>query len=120
LRVALASVGGSFQNLRPSASVAIAVYDSTQTWGKPDRGIQLFGRAKAANGRDERGAMELYARRFPAYERNDLSSYRFYVFRPTRIKLFDERALGPGLFVTAAIRDGRVTWGGTERYIADA
>ena len=108
------------ENIRSNPSIAIAVYDSTQTWGKPDRGIQLFGKAKQARGRDERDALALYGRRFPAYAQDDLSSYRFYMFRPTRIKLFDEHVLGAGLFVTAAIRDGRVAWERTERYVADA
>src|SRR5438105_3450867 len=31
------------RNVRGSGTVAIAVYDSSQTWGNPDRGIQLFG-----------------------------------------------------------------------------
>ncbi|MDQ3870087.1 MAG: pyridoxamine 5'-phosphate oxidase family protein, partial [Chloroflexota bacterium] len=29
--------------LRANDSIAIAVYDSSQSWGKPDRGIQLLG-----------------------------------------------------------------------------
>jgi hypothetical protein len=33
------------QNLRSTRSTAIAVFDSNQVWGQPDRGIQLFGRA---------------------------------------------------------------------------
>src|SRR2546429_9290223 len=36
------------RNLGTYSSAAIAVYDSSQTWGKPDRGIQLFGDARAA------------------------------------------------------------------------
>src|SRR5919202_472255 len=79
------------RNLRTNDSVAIAVYDSRQTWGKPDRGLQLFGTAQGAEG-DE--ADEVYAGRFPAYRRSGLSAYRFYVFRPRRLKIFDERELG--------------------------
>src|SRR3990172_9177101 len=33
------------QNIRANSSVAIAVFDSNQAWGKRDRGIQLFGAA---------------------------------------------------------------------------
>ena len=38
-------------NLVKSASAAVTVYASNQVWGRPDRGIQLFGRAgvSAAN-----------------------------------------------------------------------
>jgi hypothetical protein len=31
------------RNVRSDGTVAVAVYDSGQSWGKPDRGIQLFG-----------------------------------------------------------------------------
>ena len=33
------------QNVRAGGMVAIAVYDSNQSWGQQDRGIQLFGSA---------------------------------------------------------------------------
>jgi uncharacterized protein YhbP (UPF0306 family) len=98
------------RNLNKNPSAAIAVYDSTQTWGKPDRGIQLFGRVREAA-----PALEpVYARRFPAYE---ATRYRLYRFRPSRMKLFDERALGAGVFVTARVgRGGQVTWQRTDIY----
>jgi uncharacterized protein YhbP (UPF0306 family) len=98
------------RNLRRSPSAAIAVYDSTQTWGKADRGIQLFGHAVEAAPALE----EIYAKRFPAYEP---TSYRLYRFRPNRLKVFDERVLGPGVFVIAKVGSGgRVTWQRTDRY----
>jgi uncharacterized protein YhbP (UPF0306 family) len=34
------------RNIRANDTVAIAVYDPSQTWGKPDRGVQLFGSAR--------------------------------------------------------------------------
>src|SRR5919109_372360 len=37
-------------NVRANGSVAIAVYDSNQSWGRPDRGIQMFGTAREAEG----------------------------------------------------------------------
>ena len=99
------------RNLRANASGAIAVYDSGQTWGKPDRGIQLFGDARAG-GPD---AEEIYAPRFRAYEPRD--SYRFYELVPTRVKLFDEQALGAATFVTAKVtRGGKLAWERTEVY----
>jgi hypothetical protein len=98
------------RNLRANASAAIAVYDSGQTWGKPDRGIQLFGDARTGGPNAE----ETYTARFRAYEPRE--SYRFYEFMPSRVKLFDERVLGAGTFVTARVRDGKLAWDRTEVY----
>jgi hypothetical protein len=38
------------RNIAADGSVAIAVFDSNQTWGEPDRGIQLFGSARETEG----------------------------------------------------------------------
>jgi uncharacterized protein YhbP (UPF0306 family) len=98
------------RNLRANPSAAVAVYDSDQTWGEPDRGIQLFG-AAGEGGSD---AAEVYTGRFPEYEEG---TYRCYELRPRRIKLFDERALGAGTFVTARVTPGGdVAWQRTEIY----
>ena len=105
------------RNLRANDSVAIAVYDSTQTWGKPDRGIQLFGSASEVRGDDANEAETLYTKRFPDFAEAAVSTYRFYAFRPRRLRLFDERALGSGTFVTARLtRDRRLTWERTDIY----
>ena len=102
------------RNLDASASTAIAVFASNQTWGQPDRGIQLFGSAAEAAGDD---AEALYADRFPAYRHEDLGAYRFYRFRPSRLKLFDERELGTGVFVTArVVGGGGLVWRRTDVY----
>ncbi len=104
------------RNVRANASAAIAVYDSTQTWGGADRGIQLFGRARELRGRAAVDAGRRYARRFGAME-DTLRTFRVYRFRPTRVKLFHERELGGGTFVTARVlRDGGLEWLRTERY----
>ncbi len=103
-------------NVRSGGTAAIAVYDSSQSWGKPDRGIQLFGAAREVVGADARAAEEIYAKRFPEYRELEPSSYRFYRFEPNRLKLFDELALRPGVFVTARVRGGRLTWERTEIY----
>jgi uncharacterized protein YhbP (UPF0306 family) len=102
--------------LRANPSTAVAVYESTQSWGGADRGLQLFGNAAEMSGRAAADAEELYATRFPGSTDEDLGGYRFYLFRARRIKLFDERALGSGVFVTADVAsDGGVTWRRTER-----
>jgi uncharacterized protein len=107
-------------NLRANAASAVAVYDSSQRWGGPDRGIQLFGSAREASKRSAPEAEAAYARRFPAYEPGQLVAYRFYVFHPTSVKLFDERSFGAGVFVTARVdRTGRVTWKRTDVYSQD-
>jgi uncharacterized protein YhbP (UPF0306 family) len=105
------------RNLGVNPSVAIAVYDSAQTWGNPDRGIQLFGSAREDAGAGAEEAERTYARRFPAFVRDEHADYRFYRFRPRRVKLFDETALGAGVFVTAAVGGGgRLSWQRTEIY----
>jgi uncharacterized protein YhbP (UPF0306 family) len=107
------------RNVRANPSVAIAVYESDQGWGKPDRGIQLFGRAHEATRAEAAHAESLYAGRFPEHARIALRAYRFYVFRARRVKLFDERTLGAGTFVTAVVAaGGRLRWLRTEVYDA--
>lgn len=104
------------RNIDADGSAAVAVFDSTQTWGKPDRGIQLFGSGRAAVGSAHRAAETAYARRFREYSAADFPAYRLYVFRPRRVKLFDERALGAGVFVTATVARGRLAWQRTDLY----
>jgi uncharacterized protein YhbP (UPF0306 family) len=98
------------RNLRGGSAAAIAVYDSCQTWGKPDRGIQLFGDARES---DDEAARHLYERRFPDAV-GGIGGYRFYGFVPHRVKLFDETALGGGVFVTATVAGAGLTWERTE------
>jgi uncharacterized protein YhbP (UPF0306 family) len=105
------------RNVRSEGTVAVAVYDSGQSWGKPDRGIQLFGSAWEAADAGAADAKTVYANRFPDYLREDVGAFRFYVFHPSRLKLFDERELGAGRFVIARVDDsGRLSWEGTEIY----
>lgn len=109
------------RNLRRNPSVAIAVHDSTQAWGDPDRGIQLFGTALESVGRLTQEYERTYATRFPGYEGPAFGAYRLYRFRPRRIKVFDEGALGSGVVVTASVEArGRLTWQHTETYRPDA
>lgn len=108
------------KNLRANGSVAIAVYDSSQVWGKPDRGIQLFGRAEQVVPTGQTDFEELYAARFPDYQGARFSAYRIYVLKVDRLKLFDEHALGGGVFVTARIRGGSPVWERTEIYASSA
>jgi uncharacterized protein YhbP (UPF0306 family) len=108
------------RNIKADGTVAIAVYDSHQSWGDHDRGIQLFGSARELEAEAARDAETLYAARFPDYVGRNLQ-FRFYLFRPKRLKVFDEDTLGAGVFVTArAAADGRLTWERTEIYRPEA
>jgi uncharacterized protein YhbP (UPF0306 family) len=104
-------------NIRANDSAAVAIYDSSQSWGKPDRGIQLFGTAGKAEGVAADDAEAVYAKRFPDYRQRDLSAYHLYVFRPRRLKIFDECTLGTGVFVTGTVTGKRrLAWERTEIY----
>lgn len=111
------------RNLEANPSMAMTVFSSAQTWGKPDRGIQLFGVARKARGREAEVARRWYAKRFRAYaltvtgtseanrrQTRQLQSYRFYRFVPTKVKVLDEREFGDGVFVVAAIPRRRRGW----------
>ena len=98
------------RNLERNSSAAVTIYASNQVWGKPDRGIQLFGVAGVTRAKD---AAEAYARRFREFDAdaNELPVYRF---RPRTLKLFDERALAAGTFVTARVTRDGLRWLKTE------
>jgi uncharacterized protein YhbP (UPF0306 family) len=105
------------RNIRANGNASVVVYDSEQRWGGPDRGIQLFGTARELERSADSDAERLYAARFPDYRREELDAYRFYVFRPRRLKVFDESKLGAGVFVTARLgRDRRLVWERTDIY----
>lgn len=108
------------RNLERNRSVAIAVFDTHQTWGGRDRGIQLFGTASEARAAVQRDAERLYAHRFKDYEPGSLTAYRFYRLQPRTVKLFHEQLLGGGTFITASVdRSGSLRWTRTETYEAD-
>ena len=100
------------QNIKAHPQMAIAVFDSTQTWGGQDRGLQLFGSCTATRGTEVRKAERAYARRFKPYARwkaeltpDDLASdYRLFRFVTRRIKVFAEHEFGGAMFVTANVR----------------
>jgi hypothetical protein len=100
--------------VKPTA--AVAVFDSSQVWGKPDRGVQLFGSARAALDAEIPDVERVYRKRFPGTADSSRLPYLFYVLHPRRVKLFDEHELGPGVFVTANLRHGELTWVRTDLY----
>src|SRR5213593_2147823 len=101
------------RNLARNPSAAVTIYASNQVWGRPDRGIQLFGTAGVAAGKAAQEARRVYGSRFRDYDA-EADSLPVYRFKPRTVKLFDERALAPVTFVTArVVRDG-LTWLKTE------
>jgi general stress protein 26 len=98
------------RNLARNPSAAITVYASNQVWGKPDRGVQLFGTAAITQSRDAAAA---YAKRFRDFdeEGNELPFYRF---RARTVKVFDERSLAGGTLVTARVTRDGLAWVKTE------
>ena len=101
------------RNLERDSTAAITIYDSHQVMGRPDRGIQLFGRANAAAGRAENEATRVYVRRFGV----DPSGYHAYLFRTRTVKLFDERSLAPAMLVTARVTPEGLVWSKTEVWV---
>jgi len=101
------------RNLTTNPTMAITVFSSSQRWGHPDRGVQLFGTCREASARHAVEAERLYRQRFPAYGRwrrvngagnGGAFRYRFYHFAPRMVKILDERTFGAGVFVYAAVR----------------
>ena len=105
------------RNIERNPSMAITIFRSTQTWGRPDRGLQLFGACHPARGIQVSNAERLYGTRFPAYLRytmsvrgedrrtgNQLRSYQFYRFVPREVKILDEREFGGGVFIVASLK----------------
>jgi uncharacterized protein YhbP (UPF0306 family) len=95
------------RNLADRPSMAVAIFDSRQRWGRADRGVQLFGTGCEAFGRRAEVAAAVYAKRFPGFEKwrarlgraEGTFQLRPYEFCTRRVKLFDERSLGAGRFV---------------------
>jgi uncharacterized protein YhbP (UPF0306 family) len=103
------------RNLAQRPEMAVAVFSTRQTWGRPDRGAQLFGTCRQAVRSHLEDAQRSYARRFPDYDglskeaARAFARYRLYRFVPRTLKLLDERTLGDGVFVTASVRVNRRT-----------
>jgi uncharacterized protein YhbP (UPF0306 family) len=102
------------RNLSANPTAAVTIYDSHQTWGGPDRGIQLFGTAGAVSGRAAEEAERAYSGRFPSNDPAVADSYPYYRFRPRELKLFYERVLGGGTLVTAKVTKEGLAWARTE------
>ena len=103
------------QNLSSNSSMAMAIFPSSQQWGGPDRGVQLFGTCTQASGPQATKAQRLYVERFPAYlkwsaglNEDDVGrGLQFYQFLVSRVKVLDESEFGEAVFVIADVRRGK-------------
>jgi len=99
------------RNLAANPSMAMAVFSSQQSWGGPDRGLQLFGSCHQARGAQAKRAARSYGGRFRKYETwksrpkadDPTREYRLYRFVPKHVKVFDEKAFGEAVFVRVRI-----------------
>jgi uncharacterized protein YhbP (UPF0306 family) len=103
---------GHCRHVKANPTMAVSVYDSTQTWGGSDRGIALWGTCRETRAKGSRRAEEMYGRRFKAYRKwrlgrepdDEATRWRFYRFVPTRVKVFDETKFGSAVFVEASVK----------------
>lgn len=99
------------QNLETNPSMAMSVFSSSQPWGSPDQGLQLFGTCNLARDAIAIKALNSYVRRFPTYtgwqrrlrQDDPGKNYRLYRFLVDRVKVFDEQAWGELHFVLATV-----------------
>jgi uncharacterized protein YhbP (UPF0306 family) len=87
-------------NLRRHRSAAVAVFSSVQTWGGPDRGVQLFGTCALIPPAGTRAAWRVYQERFPdSATHRSARKLALYQFLTRRVTLLDEREFGDGVLV---------------------
>jgi hypothetical protein len=97
------------RNIERVPTMAVTVFDSRQPWGKPNRGLQLFGAGGRVGTPKLEEAERLYARRFNSYYEfkarggAGFGALRFYGFWPAALKLLDEEAFGEAKLVSAEI-----------------
>ncbi len=108
------------RNLVVNPSMAMTIFNSSQKWDAPGRGVQLFGRGHRTQARLADRAEKVYGTRFPAFarwlagrspaERRQaalLPSYALFRFLPTRVKILDEAEFGGAVFIVAAVHRRR-------------
>ena len=100
------------RNIKERSSMAVAVFDSDQSWDDWKTGLQLFGTCAVARGRDAGVGAKLYKKRFPAYARwlhglgraiGHSSAPPFFIFVPESLKVLHEEVLGEETFVTISL-----------------
>jgi uncharacterized protein YhbP (UPF0306 family) len=100
-------------NLAKSPAIALTIFDSSQAFAKPKRGLQLFGRCWLTREADAREAFHVYTKRFPHllnrisrfedYEAGGIQS-RFYQVEINSLKIFDEPRFGKDIWIIASVQ----------------
>jgi len=96
------------RNLQGRSSMALTIFNSKQTWGRPDTGVQLFGTCRPAEKCLLGKLASVYSLRYPRFAKwkrqfekeEGEFPLRFYRFVPRRATILDEREFGGGLFIT--------------------
>jgi uncharacterized protein YhbP (UPF0306 family) len=103
------------RNFVANESVAVTVFDSSQTMASPKRGLQIFGSCAPAGMIQATEALRLWLRRFPEIKRSlrdpatlvrGLASQRFYTVLPASVKLLDEVRFGKREPIPVTLRRG--------------
>ncbi len=104
------------RNLARRSDMAVGVCNGGQPWGQSQAGLQFVGRCELATGDVERAARDLYSARFPLYVefvtknltdaglKPSFFELRFYVFRPSSVKILAESEFGDEVLVTAGVQ----------------
>jgi len=96
------------RNLQSNSSIAMTVFNSAQTWGRQDTGVQLFGTCRQAEKRLLGKMVSVYGQRYLGFakwkrqieKKEGEFPLRFYQFVPRHATILDEREFGGGLFIT--------------------
>lgn len=98
-------------NIGANETVAISVYDSHQEWDQPKKGLQLFATCAPAQGLTILEGGKLYMQRFSGLKKwithiddlmKNVIESKLYIAKVHALKVFDEDALGPDLFLSLA------------------
>jgi len=97
------------QNIEKNLSVAIAIYDSKQSWDNNKCGLQVFGSCEIAKGTNLIEGTLLYLKRFAGLKQwikhpddfiNGAINSKMFLITPSWIKLFDEKTFGEEVFIS--------------------
>ena len=99
-------------NINGNSKVALNIFDSSQEWGSNLQGLQIFGKAKAADTKELLAGGKLYLQRFMKAKNliqniKDFNSKKFeskiYKIEIDSIKVFDEISFGKEVYHTIKI-----------------
>jgi uncharacterized protein YhbP (UPF0306 family) len=105
------------RNIENMPSVALTVFDTSQRWGKPHKGLQIFGSCSRVADEESQPAFDLYSERFPEFSSLVSTAAqmmlklesRFYRIDPTTIRVIDEGAYGEETHFDIALKEKDIT-----------